>query len=120
MSKPYTPASKRADAPTGCAYVAPTFWNKWFRWDGSRASGCYQLGGQVKDENHTGMPISASPKQTRAGRRFPRSGQSQTFGRPRMISQNRRFTMSYSTASGRTSCFLTGLSGFRRFRESGS
>lgn len=33
MSKPYTPASKRADAPTGCAYVAPTFWNKWFRWD---------------------------------------------------------------------------------------
>ena len=43
MSKPYTLASERADAPTGCAYVAPTFWNKWFRWDGSRASGCYQL-----------------------------------------------------------------------------
>ena len=59
MSKPYTPASKRADAPTGCAYVAPTFWNKWFRWDGSRASGCYQLGGQVKDENHTGMQVFA-------------------------------------------------------------
>ena len=50
MSKQYTLASERADAPTGCAYVAPTFWNKWFRWDGSRASGCYQLGGQVKDE----------------------------------------------------------------------
>lgn len=44
MSKQYTLASERADAPTGCAYVAPTFWNKWFRWDGSRASGCYQLG----------------------------------------------------------------------------
>ena len=46
--------------------------------------------------------------------------QSQTFGRPRMISQNRRFTMSYRTASGRTSCFLTGWRGFRRFRESDS
>lgn len=55
MNEPYTLASERADAPTGCAYVAPTFWNKWFRWDGSRASGCYQLGGQVKDENHTGL-----------------------------------------------------------------
>lgn len=44
MSKQYTLASERADAPTGCAYVAPTFWNKWFRWDGSRASGYYQLG----------------------------------------------------------------------------
>lgn len=32
MSKQYTLASERADAPTGCAYVAPTFWNKWFRW----------------------------------------------------------------------------------------
>ena len=28
MSKQYTLASERADAPTGCAYVAPTFWNK--------------------------------------------------------------------------------------------
>lgn len=35
MSKQYTLASERADAPTGCAYVAPTFWNKWFRWDGA-------------------------------------------------------------------------------------
>ena len=64
MSKPYTPASKRADAPTGCAYVAPTFWNKWFRWDGSRASGCYQLGGQVKDENHTGICTKRSRTRT--------------------------------------------------------
>ena len=38
---------------------APTFWNKWFRWDGSRASGCYQLGGQVKDETHTGLQVFA-------------------------------------------------------------
>ena len=59
MSKQYPLASERADAPTGCAYVAPTFWNKWFRWDGSRASGCYQLGGQVKDETHTGLQVFA-------------------------------------------------------------
>ena len=37
MSKPYTLASERADAP----------------------SGCDQLGGQVKDENHTGLQIFA-------------------------------------------------------------
>ena len=59
MTKPYTLASERANAPTGCAYVAPLFWNYWFRWDGSRASGCYQLGGQVKDENHNGLQIFA-------------------------------------------------------------
>ena len=47
--KPYTLASERAAAPTGCAYIAPLFWNKWFRWGGSQASGCYQLGGQIKD-----------------------------------------------------------------------
>ena len=29
--KPYTLASERAAAPTGCAYIAPLFWNKWFR-----------------------------------------------------------------------------------------
>lgn len=34
--KPYTLASERAAAPTGCAYIAPLFWNKWFRWGGSR------------------------------------------------------------------------------------
>ena len=27
--KPYTLASERAAAPTGCAYIAPLFWNKW-------------------------------------------------------------------------------------------
>ena len=37
--KPYTLASERAAAPTGCAYIAPLFWNKWFRWGGSQASG---------------------------------------------------------------------------------
>ena len=57
--KPYTLASERADAPTGCAYWAPTFWNKWCRWDGSRTSGHYQLGGQVKDEHHTGLQVFA-------------------------------------------------------------
>lgn len=55
--KPYTLASERAAAPTGCAYIAPLFWNKWFRWGGSQASGCYQLGGQIKDESHTGLQI---------------------------------------------------------------
>lgn len=53
--KPYTLASERGAAPTGCAYIAPLFWNKWFRWGGSQASGCYQLGGQIKDESHTGL-----------------------------------------------------------------
>lgn len=57
--KPYTLASERAAAPTGCAYIAPLFWNKWFRWGGSQASGCYQLGGQIKDESHTGLQIFA-------------------------------------------------------------
>ena len=46
--KPYTLASERAAAPTGCAYIAPLFWNKW-----------YQLGGQIKDESHTGLQIFA-------------------------------------------------------------
>ena len=57
--KPYTLAAERAAAPTGCAYIAPLFWNKWFRWGGSQASGCYQLGGQIKDESHTGLQIFA-------------------------------------------------------------
>lgn len=59
MNKPYTLASERAAAPTGCAYVVPTFWNKWFRWDGSRTSGHYQLGGHVKDEHNTGLQVFA-------------------------------------------------------------
>ena len=57
MNKPYTLASERAEAPTGCAYIAPLFWNFWFRWDGSRASGNYQLGGRTRDENHTGLQV---------------------------------------------------------------
>lgn len=59
MNRTYTLAPERAAAPTGCAYLAPTFWNKWFRWDGSRTSGHYQLGGQVKDEHHTGLQVFA-------------------------------------------------------------
>lgn len=59
MNKPYTLASERANAPTGCAYVAPLFWNYWFRWKGSRASGCYQLGGRTRDEEHTELQIFA-------------------------------------------------------------
>ena len=59
MNKPYTLASERAAAPTGCAYVAPTFWIHWFRLDGCQVSGCYQLGGQVKEEGHTGLQVFA-------------------------------------------------------------
>lgn len=59
MDRTYTLAPERAAAPTGCAYLAPTFWNKWFRWDGSRTSGHYQLGGQVKDEHHAGLQVFA-------------------------------------------------------------
>ena len=44
MTTTIIPARERAQVPIGCAYVAPLFWNKWFRWDGSRASGHYQLG----------------------------------------------------------------------------
>lgn len=47
MTTTIIPARERAQAPIGCAYVAPLFWNKWFRWDGCRASGCYQLGGRT-------------------------------------------------------------------------
>lgn len=64
--KPYTLASERAAAPTGCAYIAPLFWNKWFRWGGSQASGCYQLGGQIKDESHTGCRFLLMANGTRS------------------------------------------------------
>ena len=57
--KSYTLASERAAAPTGCAYVAPLFWIYWFRWDGSRKSGDYQLGARIQEENHTGLQIFA-------------------------------------------------------------
>ena len=60
MNRTYILAPERAAAPTGCAYLAPTFWNKWFRWDGSRTSGHYQMGGQVKDEHHTGLQVFAN------------------------------------------------------------
>lgn len=59
MTTTIIPARERAQAPIGCAYVAPLFWNKWFRWDGSRASGHYQLGGRTQDEHHTGLQVFA-------------------------------------------------------------
>lgn len=59
MTTTIIPARERAQAPIGCAYVAPLFWNKWFRWDGGRASGCYQLGGRTRDEHHTGLQVFA-------------------------------------------------------------
>lgn len=59
MKSAFITANDRAQAPIGCAYVAPMFWNKWFRWNGSRTSGHYKLGGQVKDETHTGLQVFA-------------------------------------------------------------
>jgi len=59
MTTTIIPARERAQAPIGCAYVAPLFWNKWFRWDGSRASGHYQLGERTQDEHHTGLAAIA-------------------------------------------------------------
>lgn len=47
MNKPYTLASERADAPVGCAYVAPLLTNAWFRWDNCRDSGQYLTGAEV-------------------------------------------------------------------------
>ena len=41
MSKPYTLASERAAAPTGCAYIAPLLTCAWFRWESCRDSGQY-------------------------------------------------------------------------------
>ena len=46
MTTTIIPARERAQAPIGLPYIAPLFWNKWFRWDGSPASGHYQLGGR--------------------------------------------------------------------------
>ena len=59
MKSTYATANDRAQAPIGCAYMAPMLWNKWFRWNGSLTSGHYQLGGQVKDETHTGLQVFA-------------------------------------------------------------
>ena len=68
MTTTIIPARERAQAPIGCAYVAPLFWNKWFRWDGSRASGCYQLGGRTQDEHHTGLLEDAQERRSPYGK----------------------------------------------------
>ena len=47
MSKPYTLASERAAAPTGCAYIAPLLTCAWFRWESCRDSGQYLTGAEV-------------------------------------------------------------------------
>ena len=60
MNRTYILAPERAAAPTSeVAYIAPMLTYMWFRWDGSRTSGHYQLGGQVKDEHHTGLQVFA-------------------------------------------------------------
>ena len=50
MTTTIIPARERAQAPIGLPYIAPLFWNKWFRWDGSPASGHYQLARLIEDE----------------------------------------------------------------------
>lgn len=57
MSKPYTLASKRADAPTGCAYVAPLLTCAWFRWENCRDSGQYLTGAEVAAFKPTNIQI---------------------------------------------------------------
>lgn len=57
MNKPYTLASERADAPVGCAYVAPLFWTKWFRWDNCRNSGQYLTGAEVANLKPTHVQL---------------------------------------------------------------
>lgn len=59
MTTTIIPARERAQAPIGLPYIAPLFWNKRFRWDGSPASGHYQLGGRTQDEHHTGLQVFA-------------------------------------------------------------
>ena len=59
MTTTIIPARERAQAPIGLPYIAPLFWNNWFRWDGSPASGHYQLGGRTQDEHHTGLQVFA-------------------------------------------------------------
>ena len=51
--KTYTLASERAAAPTGCAYVAPLFHCRWFRWngEGSRSSGVWKLGAELENQH---------------------------------------------------------------------
>lgn len=79
MTTTIIPARERAQAPIGCAYVAPLFWNKWFRWDGSRASGHYQLGERTQDEHHTGLQVLQMASGIRS-RHLPLIGASR--GRP--------------------------------------
>ena len=57
MTKPYTLASERAEAPIGCAYVAPLLTNAWFRWENCRNSGQYLTGAQVTTTKPTNVQI---------------------------------------------------------------
>lgn len=57
MSKPYTLASERADAPNGCAYVAPLLTCAWFRWENCRDSGQYLTGAEVAAFKPTNIQI---------------------------------------------------------------
>lgn len=53
MNKPYTLASERAAAPTGCDYIAPILISMWYRWDGIRDSGYNRTGAEVAAEAGT-------------------------------------------------------------------
>lgn len=59
MTTTIIPARERAQAPIGLPYIAPLMAHAWFRCDLTGGSGCYQLGGQVRDEKHTDLQIFA-------------------------------------------------------------
>ncbi len=57
MTTTIIPARERAQAPIGCAYVAPLLTNAWFRWDNCRDSGQYMTGADVADRKPTHIQI---------------------------------------------------------------
>ena len=57
--KPYTLASERAAAPTGCAYIAPLLSYAWFRWENCRAAGVYVTGAEVVSAKPTNVQVFA-------------------------------------------------------------
>ena len=55
--KPYTLASERAAAPTGCAYIAPSLVDLWFRWGKVRPSGLLMTGMEVPEYRDTPVQV---------------------------------------------------------------
>lgn len=55
--KPYTLASERAAAPTGCPYIAPSLVDLWFRWGKVRPSGLLMTGMEVPEYRDTPVQV---------------------------------------------------------------